>query len=61
MASFSAGQRLQRLVSLLNAAALHTMDQDMRGSIPLFLQSHTALEISVAFIFRWSLNDERCL
>ena len=52
MASFSAKQRLQRLVPLLNAAALRTMDQDMRGLIPLFLQSHIALESSVAFIFR---------
>ena len=60
-ASFSAGQRMQRLVLLLNAAALHTMGQDMCGKIPLFLQSHPALESSVAFIFRWSLNDERWL
>ena len=59
MASFSARQWLQRLAPLLNAAALHAMDQDVRGSIPLFLQSHTGLEGSVAFIFRWSLNDER--
>ena len=36
MASFSARQRLQRLAPLLNAAALHMMDQDMSGSIPLF-------------------------
>ena len=48
MASFSARQRLQRLAPLLNAAALHMMDQDMSGSIPLFLLSHTALESSVA-------------
>ena len=61
MASFSARQRLQRLAPLLNAAALHTMGQDMSGLIPLFLRSHTTLERSVAFIFRWSFNDERWL
>ena len=51
-------QRLQRLMLLLNAAALHMMDQDMCDLISLFLQSHTALKIFVAFIFCWSLNDE---
>ena len=51
MASFSARQRLQRLVALLNAAALHTMDQDMTGFIPLFLQSRTALVSSVGLSF----------
>ena len=61
MASFSARQRLQRLAPLLNAAALPTMYQDMNGLIPLFLQFHTALESSVAFIFCWSLKDERWL
>ena len=61
MASFSARQRLQRLALLLNAAALQTIDEDISGLIPLFLQFHTALECSVAFIFRWSLNDERWL
>ena len=34
MASFLARQRLQRLAPLLNATALHMMDQDMSGSIP---------------------------
>ena len=61
MVNFSAMQRLLRLVLLLNAAALHTVDQDMCGLIPLFLQSHTALESSAAFIFHWSLNDEQWL
>ena len=61
MASFSARQRLEHVVPLLNAITLHTMDQDMCDSIPLFLPSHTALESSLAFIFRWSMNDERWL
>ena len=59
MASFSARQRLQRIVMLLNEAALQTMDRDMYGVISLFLQSLTASGSSVAFTFRWSLNDER--
>ena len=58
MASFLARQRLQCLMPLLNAAALHMLDQDMCGWISLLLQSHTALESSVAFIFHLSLNDE---
>ena len=61
MASFVGRQKLQCIVLLLNAVALHTMDQDMCGLMPLFLQSHTTLESSVAFICCWSLNDEQSL
>ena len=61
MAGFSTKQRLQRLAPFLNAADLRTMDQDVCASILLFLQSYTVLESSVAFIFRWSLNNERWL
>ena len=49
MASFSTKQRLQRLAPLVYADDLQTIDQVIRGLIPLSLYFYNVLESSMAF------------